>query len=67
ALLHRGQSGPDDDRPDVQCDRRCDAGSGIDQPARAATVGLAEWNQTLAGRLPQRFIREMSCRALTNE
>ena len=54
ALLHRCQPGQDDDRSDVQRHRRPDAGPHSDRQARAATVGLAQRHQALAGRLHRR-------------
>ena len=54
ALLHRRQPGPDDDQPDLQRGRRPHARSQADRRARAATVGVAQRHQALAGRLHRR-------------
>ena len=51
ALLHRREPGADDDRPDLQRDRRRDARPHADLAAGAAAVGLAQRHQALAGRL----------------
>ena len=53
-LLHRREPGQDDDRSDLQRDRRRDAQPHTDFRARAATVGLAQRHQALAGRLHRR-------------
>ena len=63
-LLHRREPGPDDDRPDIQRHRRPHAGPHADLEARAATVGLAQRHQALAGGLHGRLSRQISCRAL---
>ena len=52
ALLRRREPGPDDDRPDVQRDRRPHAGPDLGRPPGTAAVGLAQRHQALAGRLP---------------
>ena len=54
ALLHRREPGPDDDQPDLQRGRRPHARSQAHRRARAATVGLAQRHQALAGRLHRR-------------
>ena len=59
-LLHRRQPGADDDRPDLQRDRRPDARPHADLPAGAATVGLAQRHQALAGRL-SRCVETRGC------
>ncbi len=51
-LLYRGgQSGPDDDRSDVQRHRRRNARPDLAGEAGTVTFGLAQRHQTLAGRL----------------
>ena len=54
ALLHRRQPGQDDDQPDLQRGRRPYAGPETHRRARAATVGVAQRHQALAGRLHRR-------------
>ena len=54
ALLHRRQPGADDHQPDLQRGRRPHARSQARRRARAATVGVAQRHQALAGRLHRR-------------
>ena len=51
ALLHRREPGPDDHQPDLQRGRRPHARSQARRRAGAATVGMAQRHQALAGRL----------------